>query len=106
MNAARRKEIASAIQFTDLAFDPRHIGGVQATVFFPNGYGASVIKGYDSYGGDDGLYELAVLEGDAASWSLAYDTPVTDDVLGHLSEEAVTDALRAIAALPKSGAVQ
>ena len=29
---------------------------------FPNGYGASVIKGPYSYGGPDGLWELAVLD--------------------------------------------
>ena len=32
-------------------------------IFFPNGFGASVISGKYSYGGPEGLYELAVLRG-------------------------------------------
>ena len=38
--------------------------GVQKLYSFPNGYGASVIKHKGSYGGDKGLWELAVLDTD------------------------------------------
>jgi hypothetical protein len=63
---------------------------------FPNGYGASVVRGKYTYGGDEGFYKLAVLdEGD----DIAYDTPITSDVLGWLDEAAVDDALAQIAAL-------
>lgn len=88
--------------FSDLKFGPRasRLGGVQATIFFPNGYGASVICGQGSYGGDQGLYELAVAAGDAGNWSICYSTPITDDVVGYLSEARVTDLLTAIEALP------
>jgi hypothetical protein len=91
-----------ATAFADLKFTdrPSHPMGEQATAFFPNGYGASVIRGPASYGGDEGLYELAVLKGSAEDFNLDYTTPLTDDVLGHLSPEDVTEALRQIAALP------
>ena len=74
------------------------IPGKQWKFRFPNGYGASVIN--DGYGARAGLYELAVLGPDD---HLTYDTPVTDDVLGHLTEADVADALDRIAAL-KEGA--
>ena len=70
--------------------------GVRAVQEFPNGYSASVIRSPYSYGGEFGLYELAVMSGG----SLDYSTPITDDVLGRLSEDEVTAALQQIAALP------
>ena len=82
--------------FADLSFKPNRIGGVRAVADFPNGYSASVICGPGTYGGDAGLYELAVMH----DGSLCYDTPITDDVLGHLSENDVTRILGEIAALP------
>ena len=66
---------------------------------FPNGYGASVIN--DGYGHEQGLYELAVVGPDG---KLNYDTPVTSDVLGWLSEDAVAEALDQIEALPRAEA--
>ncbi len=93
-----------AKRFEDLVFKPKRDGlfsvGVQARVFFPNGYGASVIQSPYSYGGEDGLYELAVLAGDERHHDLTYKTPITDDVLGRLTEQEVSDALAQIAALP------
>lgn len=71
------------------------IGGSQWKFTFPNGYGASVIS--DGYGGEDGLYELAVLD---SAGNLTYETPVTDDVLGWLTESDVAAALDRIADLP------
>jgi len=56
-------------------------GGVQHKYSFPNGYGASVVKHDFSYGGKQGLWELAVLEGE----ELCYTSGITDDVIGHLS---------------------
>ncbi len=68
---------------------------------FANGYGASVVQGSHTYGGEAGLYELAVLrfDGDSDSFELTYDTPVTHDVLGYLSLQDVANALAEVAAL-------
>ena len=73
------------------------LGGEQRHFRFDNGYGASVIRNPRSYGGDKDLFELAVLD---AQGHLTYDTPVTDDVIGWLSEAEVQDTLAQIAALP------
>lgn len=72
-------------------------GGIGYTAKFSNGYGASIVRHFFSYGNKSGLWELAILnsEGD-----ICYDTPITDDVLGHLSEEKVNSTLDAIEALP------
>ena len=81
--------------FKDLEFveHPSHIGGVQARITFENGYGASVVKTPYSYGGKDGLYELAVLGTDG---HLTYDTPVTRDVIGYLRDIDVTEVMEKI----------
>lgn len=84
------------MKFNDLAFKPGRHGGVQAVVVFPNGYGASIVCSPFSYGGPQGLYEIAVLDGQG----ITYDTPVTSDVLGYLSEEDVEKTLADIEALP------
>lgn len=88
------------MKFEDLNFEPLY-DGVQAKPFFPNGYGASIVKHYGSYGSSQGLYELAVLKGNASEWDLTCDTPITDDVLGHLSTEEVSTYLNLIEDLPK-----
>ena len=81
--------------FKDLEFKshPNHLGGVQAVITFDNGYGASVVRHEYSYGGKDGLYELAVLD---SNGELTYATPVTNDVIGYLRPEDVTDAMLVI----------
>jgi hypothetical protein len=60
---------------------------------FDNGYGVSVVSHSYSYGGRDGLYEIAVLDSDD---NLTYDTPVTNDVIGYLTEEDVTDVMKQV----------
>lgn len=55
------------------------------------------MQGPTSYGGREGLYEIAVLHGD--DWVLCYATTITDDVVGWLSEEEVVKTLHQIAAL-------
>lgn len=67
------------MKFSDLDFKPHPRSlGIQAKTFFQNGYGASVIKTPYSYGGDEDLYELAVLCKDG----ICYDSGLTEDVLG------------------------
>ena len=78
------------LKFTDLNFEPHpNWDGVQARQFFDNGYGVSVIKSSNSYGGSRGLYEAAVLKVTDDDWQITYDTPITSDVLGHLTTEEV-----------------
>ena len=82
------------ITFNDLEFKQDIQRGLNAArVMFDNGYGASVVVGPYTYGGEDGLYELAVLGSDG---KLTYDTPVTGDVEGYLSEDDVTKLLEQI----------
>ena len=68
-------------------------GGTQALYFFKNGYGASVVQHSFSYGGDEGFWELAVITGDIDNYQLNYDTPITNDVLGYLTERDVDEVL-------------
>ena len=65
---------------------------------FPNGYGASVVRNQYSYGGEEGLFELAVLD---EYDELTYNTPITNDVLGWLSEGDVLRTLNRIEELTK-----
>ena len=67
-------------------------GGVQHVYSFPNGYGASVVKHDFSYGGKNGLWELAVLNGE----ELCYTSGITEDVIGHLSWKNVEETLSEI----------
>jgi len=87
--------------------------GVQCLIFFPNGFGASIVRfkirsffssePAGSYGIKHGLWEMAVLKGNKEDgWSLTYDTPITDDVIGYLSEKEVSEYLEQIEALPHS----
>jgi hypothetical protein len=80
--------------FNDLIFSKLPDGmGIQCRIDFPNGYGASIVKGPYTYGGRDGLFELAVLDSEG---QLAYNTPITDDVVGYLTEDGITALLAEI----------
>jgi hypothetical protein len=81
--------------FNDLEFKPHAagMGGIMSRITFENGYGASVVQTFFSYGGEEGLYELAVLD---SNGQLTYSTPVTDDVEGRLTEDDVTKLLEQI----------
>jgi hypothetical protein len=70
--------------------------GIRAEIKFDNGYGASVIRTKGSYGGEAGLYELAVLDQEG---EMCYNTPITSDTLGWLNEDNITAALQRIEAL-------
>jgi hypothetical protein len=74
-------------------------GGEQRRYRFDNGYEASVVRGPYTYGGPSGMYELAVM----LNGHLNYETPITDDVLGYLSEDDVQRTLAEIEALPPAG---
>lgn len=60
---------------------------------FDNGYGASVVCNSMSYGGNSGLFEVAVLDKDG---NICYDTWVTSDVEGYLDFADVVEVLQKI----------
>lgn len=81
--------------------------GVQKIYWFDNKYGASVVCATsdtpgmwgNTYGGEEGLWELAVIKfngDDPLDFDLVYNTHITDDVLGRLTEEDVTKVLKQI----------
>lgn len=74
----------------------RGASGQQWRFRFDNGWGASVVRGPYTYGGPEGFFELAVLDSEGL---LNYDTPVTSDVEGWLTAEAVDGLLDRIAVL-------
>lgn len=79
--------------FKDLKFKPHSIGnGVQAVMEFENGYGVSVVKFNGSYGYDQDLWEVAILYKGA----LTYNTHITNDVLGHQTEQDVTNVMEQV----------
>lgn len=76
------------------------IGYPQTIYKFPNGYGASVIKFNYVYFGIG--IEITVLSFDEdGNWGIDYSTPITNDVIGGLSEEARDDVLQRIFDLEK-----
>ena len=85
--------------FKDLEFKPHSIGGdhTQATMDFSNGYGVSVITGSKFYTDRLHPYEVGV------TWhgGLTYNTPITDDVIGHCNKASVTKIMKRVQSLPK-----
>lgn len=85
--------------FKDIEFKPHKYGeGLHGLIFFENGYGVSVVryKGsynpngkYSSYTSNDNEWEVAVIYGNEKNWEISYNTDITNDVLGHLTEGEV-----------------
>ena len=78
--------------FNDIVFKTNPMGadfGIVSRTEFDNGYEVSVVKSPYTYGGDKGLYELAVFK----DGEITYATPVTNDVIGYLKPENVTELL-------------
>jgi hypothetical protein len=81
--------------FNDIVFKTNPMGadfGIVSRHEFDNGYEVSVVKIPYTYGGDKGLYELAVFK----DGEITYATPITDDVIGYLRPEDVTDVMEKI----------
>ena len=76
-------------------------GHYQKQYYYSNGYGASVVWNANSYGAEEGLFEVAVLD---ANGEICYDTPITSDVCGFLNFGQVADVLQQIRNLPVRGA--
>lgn len=81
-------------------FNPKEVkkvnGGIQKIYQFGNGRGASVVRHNGSYGGEHGLWELAVLD---AAGDLDYTTKLTCDVIGHQTDEDIQSLLTEISKL-------
>ena len=63
---------------------------------FKNGYGVSVARHKGTYGFEKGLWELAVIkfnEQGKDDWELCYDTDITGDVVGSLTEVEIEEIL-------------
>lgn len=71
--------------------------GVQYVFKFDNGYGASIIKGYGTYGYNSDKWELGVLIFDESGDSeLCYTTEIAYDVVGWLTDKEVREYLHKI----------
>lgn len=81
-----------------LKIDEERLGGPHKVYRFPNNYGASVIKTRFSDGGNQGLWELAILRFDNESdvCRLTCATPIANDILGYLTDEDVENTLEQI----------
>ena len=92
--------------------------GTQRLYRFENNFGASVIRHSGSYGGNDGLHELAVIIWDPkdnitlvetdrykriTGWTICYSTAITNDVSGYLKEDQVNTILSFIEKLNEFG---
>ena len=88
--------------FKDIVFKPHPVGeGLHGLLFFPNGYGVSVVRfkingRHMSYTNNDNQWELAVIFGDEKEWDITYNTPITNNVMGHLSSDEVTKIMEKI----------
>jgi hypothetical protein len=100
--------------FTPIYSDVRDISNNSQWIYkFPNGRGASVIRGPYSYGGKEGLFELAVIKfnntasptGWTEGWKVDYSTPITRDVIGWLTEEELQKKLLLISKLPSENTI-
>lgn len=71
--------------------------GVRYVFRFENNYGASIIKLFGSYGYEEDLWELAVIQfNEDGKYYLTDDTPITEDVEGYLTDEDVRNLLARI----------
>lgn len=90
--------------FDDIEFEPHKSGhGKQGLIFFPGGYGLSVVRfltpsGFYSYT-DDNTWEVAIIKGTKDKWEICYDTNITNDVLGYQTEEDINRIIKHVARL-------
>ena len=66
--------------------------GLRYVFLFENGYGANVVKNIFSYGNTRNLFQLAVLK----DGQICYETEITDDVIGYLTNRQVIRILKRI----------
>lgn len=91
------------VTFDDIKFGSHKVGeGSQGLIFFPGGYGLSVVRFrhggnsyYSSYTDDD-TWEVAILKGTKDRWQICYDTEITNDVLGFQTKEDINKIIKHI----------
>lgn len=82
-------------EFKDLKFETHcnyPMFAKQAKMHFDNGYGVSVVTGKGAYSDESNPYEVAVLYKD----ELTYSTEITDDVIGYMTEDGVTEIMKKV----------
>ena len=75
--------------FEDLKFETNESGALEATEYFDNGYGVSVLQDGASYHGHY-LYNVAVLK----DGLFCFDTPITNLILVHQSIDQINDVMK------------
>lgn len=94
--------------FEDLVFNPHSVSkeacnlpvsirkewmeAKHAVMRFDNGYGISVVKGNMFYSNGIDTYEVGILK----EGVLCYDTPITDDVIGYVNADEVSNIMKQI----------
>lgn len=63
-----------------------------AVMRFDNGYGISVVKGNMFYSNGIDTYEVGILK----EGVLCYDTPITNDVIGYVNADEVSNIMKQI----------
>jgi len=89
------------VTFDDIKFVPHMVGdGLHGLIFFPGGYGLSVVRykipysnRYSSYT-DDKTWEVAILKGTKDQWEICYDTELTNDVLAYQTKEDINRIIK------------
>lgn len=89
------------ITFDDIVFTPHKVGeGSQGLIFFPGGYGLSVVRfkipespRYGTYC-DGNTWEVAILKGTKDQWEICYDTELTSDVLTYQTKEDINKIIK------------
>ena len=94
------------MKFKDLKFKKQGeaingIPHIQAWVNFPNGFEVSIINGFHSHGGRQGLYEIGVFKDGIMCDPLGWG----DDVKGWLKPEDVEQELANIRALESTNPI-
>jgi hypothetical protein len=85
------------ITFDNIEFKTHASGdGVHGLIFFPGGYGLSVVRFRNPFGrggsytsNDTEDYEVAIIKGTKDQWEICYDTKLTNDVLGFQTKEDI-----------------
>lgn len=83
------------MKVTELEWNSHPTSGKRAVVEFENGFAASVVTGPLFYSTAIAPYEIAVM----IDGEITYDTCITNDVCGYLTEEEANNILEQIAAL-------